>query len=477
MDFSDRCVVVGSGATAVSACYQLIKAGIKPVVIDSSNLNRDDIEPGNPILGKWKSFNGSFETYKQVHDFGVKYEDEVSIRPSFTKGGFTRVWGATLELDEQEFEDSPVLEDVRKLLRWNNFANLEVNLRGKLNDFIFRFNRINEDYEARRSHLAINVNGEGEKCRNSLQCFDKCPNNAIWFAGDIIESWSREGKIDYFNGILIEKFSQDSKINLHVRDRLNDKYVLHAQSLFLACGPISTAVILIRSGISDRLLIQDSHTIFSGFFSFRTLRDTHRQNALSKWWVRKTKNPVVAMQIHEPSALHIDKLIARLPKVIRNGKLARFLSNYIHPVVIYFEPDMSGRIIVEKLEKPKGNLSDYRCDILVRTELREESERSIRSSLKKIQILFLKHGMYLPIFLTKIGVPGDGFHSGAFLKRGIDISETGEIVGFKDIFVVDASSMRQLRVGSFTPTLMVHAGEIARHYAKTKKFMSEESSK
>jgi hypothetical protein len=98
---------------------------------------------------------------------------------------------------------------------------------------------------------------------------------------------------------------------------------------------------------------------------------------------------------------------------------------------------------------------EYR--IRVSTHISKTNSRIIREKLIGTSRSFIKLGLYLPARLTPIGVPGDGYHTGAFLRVGKDIDESGQLIGFKGIHILGAASLPKLPLGSITPTIMAHA--------------------
>jgi hypothetical protein len=110
-----RIVIVGSGPSALAVAAAVVKNGYKPLVIDASiggiNPNPDEFQAGiggaSRKISKGspgrKSWLGSDIPYRQHPKSVLRFQNPEPV-PSYSFGGFSRIWGASCsfyhELDE-----------------------------------------------------------------------------------------------------------------------------------------------------------------------------------------------------------------------------------------------------------------------------------------------------------------------------------------------------------------------------------------
>jgi len=192
--------------------------------------------------------------------------------------------------------------------------------------------------------------------------------------------------------------------------------------------------------------------MFVAAFSLRKRRHQETIN-LSQWWIKKTKDFKVVAQIYAPDKKFAPIAVKKMPQFVLFKKIiAKLLVAHMHPMLVYFDSRISGTI----------NLSTNKSDILVMSKLDKVQRRSIRRALMGLRLNLMKVGLYIPFFVFKVGYAGTGFHSGSFLKYGVDINEFGEIYNYEGVHIIDASTLPTIEPGSITPTIMINAVRIAR---------------
>lgn len=442
-------VVVGSGPAAVACCAELISRGIVPLVVDAAgNLDFDEDDYEKIKSKNVKTYGEDHLTYSQLKKAKLNYNEDLSLRQSFSVGGFSRVWGATLDIEENDY-DKEVIEKVKELLRWSNYRDLPENCNDKVNKFIITINDRNSTFVASRAKLAINGIGENS-CKHSLRCFDKCPNNAIWFAGDYITQFISLQKIEYKGNLLLVRLeSKTDRVELF----FENGEIISAKQVFLALGPIGSSTVLIRSGFRNDFQLRDTHTIQSALLSLRRISENKRQNALSKIWIKGSGlQGNFYIQMHLRSRIHVSRLQENLPRFIRFVWVAKLLSHFVYPILIYLNEDISGRILIDSKES----------HISINPELNEENKKIIKMCLVDVQKFFFSLGFYLPISQTKVGNPGDGYHCGGSLILGKHIDINGQLIGLPNVYVVDSSSLQRIPLGSITPSIMANSIKITK---------------
>jgi len=446
---SNRVVVIGTGPSALACCSELISHGIKPLVIDASGQHEIDENSDQIIHEKrLKTYGLDYTTYSQPKAAKLIYDTKLSVRQTFSFGGFSRVWGATLDMDLEAYEED-VIDKVKELLGWNDYLELKENSGDKVSKFIDEINQHKKHYTATRSRLAIKGVGDNS-CKNSLSCFDKCPNSAIWFAGKLFEDLVTHKEVDYVGNLILTQLQINSG-QLDLIFANGDS--IRAQKVFLALGPIGSAAVLVKSGLYDSLRLRDTHTVHTALISMRRITQTVQQNALSKIWIKSSnKNGDFYIQMHQHSQIHLERLIDKLPPCMKFKRLAKILSRFVYPILIYSNEDVSGDILISS----DGN--SIRIDPIFPSE----KKKKIKLNIREIRKFFFSLGMYLPISKTEIGQPGDGYHIGGSLRLGEHINSNGELISLSNVFVVDSSSLQQIPLGSVTPTIMANSIRITK---------------
>jgi hypothetical protein len=468
-------VIVGSGPSAAIVAEFLVSKGITPTIFDAhSDGSLDEDDRKKLQIYEMKSHLGSLDSYYQSKHSNLNYEEHLTVRQSFKFGGFSRVWGSTLaffpNIGQWPKIIQPEPEDylfTKNFLDWNSSSYYDPTVEFDTTypqNYIDKINSLSGNYFAQKSVLGISSKG-ANKCVNLNVCLTGCPVDSIWFAGNPLNKLILQGKVKYIPDSFLHSIKRaavqemesgaegaGNRNILLFRDPKGEFFEIKASQVFLGLGPIGTAALLIRSQLFENVKVRDTHTVYAGVFSPQK-KNFESNNNLSKWWVKKTSHPVASMQIYSPDVRFADRLMRQIPKIFPFRKIfARFLSRHLHPMLIYFDMSISGTI----------ELQSFNSEITVKGILSKESKKQIRQSLRQLMFEFLRIGLYLPIFVIKTGVPGSGFHSGAFLKFDQDVNEFGELYDFKGIHFVDSSTLPDIYPGSITPTVMLNAVRIAR---------------
>jgi len=452
----NRPVVIGSGPSGAMAAFALCAMGQRPIIIDSELLiPRNDDEESKLNSMSLKSYFGSFATYYQNPNSDLSYASDLIVRQNFTVGGFSRVWGGTLDFfhdinewpselrpNQQDFDLVRQCLDELKLENCNERYSPQFKIEsGKVTSL--------KKYEACDSLLAVARTGRNS-CENNRLCLTGCPNDSIWFAGNVINKLIESDMIDYYPGYFLNTIeSSGSGSILHFVDPSGQSFETSPDKCFLGLGPIGTASLLIRSGVKDEIIIPDNHTVFTGAIKLKK-NPPPSGNTLSKWWMRKTVFPEVAIQVYEPDYRNIQRLISLFPIFEKFPKVAKFITSRIHPMIIYFDSSISNSMIMSR----KNN------GLFLHGENRKRNNFYARIELLKLMFELARIGRFFPFFIGKLSKPGAGYHSGAFLKLGVEVDSLGQIA--KSIHVVDSSVLPNLRPGSITPTIMLNCARIVR---------------
>lgn len=477
--------IVGTGPSGIAAAAALIKLGVKPVFIDAGDLtngmvitasNRQNLKtksaaitPTNPGQKAWF---GSYEAYSQHFPSRLEFAQGLHVRSSNSIGGFSRVWGATFEFWPSDprwaRESFPIEEDfaaIRNLVA-HSTTEFTTNTKpftmltgaqtssGIYRQMISRGAKLEPSISP--STLAIKTAGP-RACTVCSKCLDGCPQDAIWFSGDQLESWLREGKATLQSGLKVDSISEThNQVTLNCISEAGSVLKIRANRVFLASGALGTAEIVIRSGLVNEVEISDTSTIFTAAIGLRSEKLGLPGHSLSQFWLKWTDGSPIAAQIYAPNESNLQRLLSRFPMFRALGQLLSPLVMRMHPVVAYLDSSVSPRLNVKSVGgviRVTEVLNDKYSD------MRKLAVRKIRRSLRL-------GGLFVPPVGTDFSPAGTGYHHGSSFPMGTKADNLGRISGWRLVHVVDSSVLPYLNVGSITPTVMANAHRIVRESVK-----------
>lgn len=472
-------LVVGSGPSAVAVCATLIQSGKLPIVFDTGIAQNSGFIPKNPKykelkidshVQKNKKWFDSYVPYLQWHESNLLIEKELNICQSFGFGGFSRVWGGTFDfyenLNEWPVGSIPIPDDiklVKKIVPHSQTSSSSLHTGESIqgcdfSDFFYQKIFKQKNLRTKKSTLAIN-NRENDKYKCDLQgsCIKGCSKDAIWFSGNEMAEWIKENKIVYFPNFFLEKIIGRGKNTTLVFSHENQTILLKDfLRVFLACGPLGTGAILVRSGVKKSIEIKDTATIFFAALSWRKKNNLESHHSLSQWWVELAGSRQMRAQFYSPSVENLKILFEKFRFVEKLPILQRALILRLHPFIFYLNSKDSNSLIMTEAE-------NY---VLVREEINSRQNRSIRSNLVKLSKELRKVGLFIPIMLMKVTPAGSGFHIGSSMPHGDSTDSSGRVPDWGNIHIVDASVLPTIEVGSITPTTMANAVRITREVLK-----------
>lgn len=481
-------VVVGSGPSGIAAAAAAIECGLRPVLIDGGRradtqaralqrltrlgLAREQQRRSEGYrrgLGH-KTWFGSSAATADGRALALDYANDVTARSSLATGGLSRIWGATFSFYESrarwpvgtEPEDRDIAA-IRALVpssetSWDESAQKET-VRGApasarvLKAFVANGGR--DAWDIMPSRLAIDSSPRGESsCRACGKCLSGCPWDSIWFAGDTVAAWSTDGRIDHRPGLVATTVAESPRgVRIQARDAQGGRREIQAARVFLACGPLATAAIAIRSGIAREVTIADSATAFAALVDPmpRRMTQAHR-HSLSQWWARDRGQHGAMVQVYAPDIHHGDLIVER-SRGLLPGAVARKIAGHLHPLIAYLDSDDSSWL--RMVRGPSGR-------IRVQAGPNEKPERLLRDALQQFASPLKKSGYRLLQSGISIPPAGAGYHFGASFPMGQGSDSLGRPSPWTRTHIVDASVLPHIEVGSITPTVMANAFRIAR---------------
>lgn len=488
-------LVLGSGPSGVAVCAELIAAGCKPIMIDggiepdhhaltikrqlatesprsiaadSGHVEQAPASPGQ------KAWFGSYAPYEQPAVGRMRYRNNLQVRASYGVGGYSRIWGGTFAFhtDYSRWPRTAIPENVdidrvRDLVPHGvtTWDDANAGRTGYLpgapasGESARRFMHadIEDAWNVQPSIVAISSDYlRPNACRGCGRCLTGCPYDSIWCAADQVQDWVRTGLLDYRPGFIVDRVSEIGEtVVVQARDASGSTTELRADRAYLACGPISTAGILINSGCATSVTIRDTATAFSAALRIGKPRpaDPQTHHGLSQWWVSRRDREDFLAQVYPPDVTHADKLLEKLPAGGRHfSRQANYLAGQLHPIISYLGCDDSDPLI---LRRSGGGIE-------VMGYTKKQTKAKFKAHLRELYRTLRKAGYLVPPGGTQFTPPGTGLHIGSSFPHGSATDQLGRLAGLARTHIVDASVLPFIQVGSITPTAMANAVRIAR---------------
>lgn len=465
-------VIVGAGATSVAVLSGLEQKGVTRVlVLDSGSHNQTAATPeianvnGRSNLGM-KSWLGSFAAYG-TSGFKPDYlRNGVYAQPSRYLGGFTRVWGATVDFQdttmglEEGLAITPGdIELVLGILRpsmtsFEDEGNSPGRVVGsKASGKIFKklLAVKASSWRLKPSNLAIDTAGGSYSCQLRGTCIEGCSLESIWFARN--EILNNHKNIQLETGKLVTSLGEINGVP-YVEARCLDcmnLFRVSSKRVFVASGPIATGIILMNSGVISELELSDTATAFGVGFSLRWSKFEKGHN-LSQFWITDILDKNISAQVYPPSRVFAGRIADRLPRGFLFKWLALTLSHFVHPVIFYNKSGDSAKLKLSKTDD----------QIQISGQANEKYNKIFMKRIAGLGRFLWKAGLIVPLPLVQLTPPGTGYHSGSSIPMGEKTDALGRVLNFESVHFVDSSVLPEIQVGSLTPTVMANAARIVR---------------
>jgi ferredoxin len=469
-------LIVGTGPTGVATGAALIDRGITPVFIDSGSFpEKNTLDKVHVDLGGNQTINlrknvarktwfGDESIYVPHPGSTVSHEAGIEARSSNGVGGYSRVWGATFDFpnayDNWPPFSAPEQVDIDAICKlvphatttWKDPKPNSLIGSGLIGEINAKSKKLKSNiWKHQPSKLAINVVSESRGCIACALCLTGCPTDSIWYSGDVLREWVSQGKAVLITGHHVQSYVEfeNHVAVLALNSEKSIEFI--AEKVVIAAGPLGTAAIIARSFPSvSPIRIHETTAIFSAGFSLRPERLDSPRHSLSQMWI--SRNQFMA-QIYGPDSGNLIRLISRVGWLNPFRALMKPIISRMVPMICYLGQKSSssllvqntgGKIFVTKGDKAK-NLNAFMNLWLLSTRL-------------------LRLGVFFPWFFSEISSSGSGYHMGASFPMGHKSDFLGRLISTesKRVFIVDASVLPEIQVGSITPTAMANAYRIGR---------------
>jgi choline dehydrogenase-like flavoprotein len=324
------------------------------------------------------------------------------------------------------------------------------------------------------SRLAVQAEGAGGKpgCVQCGKCIYGCPYDFIYNSAQTLEKLRGNVAFSYRPGVVVEQLEEVSS-QVEVRGRNLDgtgSFRMRADRVFVACGVLSTARIMLASldAYEQPIHALDNCYFLLPFVRYRGMPEAIRErlHTLAQVFIEIVDPAVGPQRVHlqvytynelfqEEMARMMGPSRGALP-LIRRGVLGRLLliQGYLHS-------DLSGRIRLVLRRAGPGEAAGL--------ELTGEPNPRTRPALAAVgRRLWAERGSLkgFPVSrMARVGLPGRGFHTGGtFPMRAnpgpFEVDVLGRPHELTRVHVVDASVFPSLPATTITLSVMANAHRI-----------------
>ena len=522
-------IVIGSGPAGLAVTIALLSRGYKVTMVDKgekldnnlnliktaiascqSNIERKDLieafkEPGR------KAFRSS-EDHKKL-SYGSKFpyfnehiQNNARITQSLAFGGLSNVWGAAIlpyrdsELDgwpnsiKQEMPQhySEVMKIIPLTIR-ENVSGLSfplyskeyqlINLGNQAKKLYAHINNNKDDLEKN----GINIGGarlavgnkkllSNQGCLSCGLCMYGCPYDLIFNSAEVINRLKENNNFTYLENHRVLICSEETngvKINVDI-DGVYKEIV--GEKIFLACGVIGTAKIILESMslYNKSFRIKDSQ-----YFTFPFITDfknmelqEDKVNTLSELFIHFYEindfKVNAHLQIYGYNDLYYEIFKSKFG-VATASVIKPLLTNLLKKMMAvqgYLHSKNSSEMILT-LNKISNNLSKVAVQGVVNTN----TQVYIQEILTRIKINKKIIGGFPITKMLNIGLPGEGNHSGgtfpmASKPSGFETDVLGRLKNWNKIHIVDSSVFPTIAPTTITLTVMANAHRIGINHDK-----------
>ncbi len=456
-------LVIGSGPSALAFLTSEKLKRYSVCLVDSSirykstyekHLSESDLYDLH--LGDKKSFYGQIE----ATDYSMEIDDVdgLTVSNSFMLGGLSNVWGGATEVfNKNVLKKMGIFHDLKNsqqemtnLLKVRKESLTENSL---IKDIYTKIAKECISIKPVRSKLAIN-----SECVKCGSCMYGCVYGAIFNSKHEYDRLA--ASYNRMDGYFAEKIITGQNFNVVKLVHINSlrKYEVRAKKIVIACGPINTARLILRSFDQvESIRIADSQSFYIPMLSKKLANIFRKQKKdsteLSKFYLKsKVGSDLVHGQIYTFGPFlrnHVRKIlgIRFLPKIF-------FANALLYQGFLSSEKSSSGKMIRSGTQK-----------IIFKVDQRYDKD-FLRLVISNIKMNFKKAGVITFSLFKKIVPIYGAYHFGAIqvARNGKNFRpdpSNGTIEGLPGIHLVDASVFHYLPSGPLTQVTMANSRYIA----------------
>ncbi len=498
-------IIIGSGPAGISAASEILQNGKEVAILDVGNEIEDEkkdfvksyletknirnfkeeVERSKKKLPKYFDPNLKFP-YGSDFVFNIDENEKIShdlnsnTLSSNAKGGLSNIWGTLsspffkkdienwgISYDEFYREKNKVESIIPISSSKDNLGKFfdteigtdhtfDVSLASKeVLDFL---KTKEEDLNSSgfffgRSKFAVSNKYSFNKlnCQKCGLCHYGCPYECMFNAKNllntIIEKFPNE--LTYNQSIFVKTFEKKENITyLDVENTItNESKQYSCENLFIACGPILTASLVLRSKIlqQKKIEIKESQRFYFPAFYLGKSDDNLKElkNTLPELFFEIYNKEISSKSIHlqfytfndlmlKPFETFFGKFTKYLVKIFP------FIFNRLTVIVGYIHSDHSSDIIIKDISE--NNDSRH----FIGSKINKDSKNVVNKCVKFLKKIFMKKFIIIPK-LVALNLPGSSYHYGGSFpmssskKKETSTTLNGELYACKNVFILDAS--------------------------------------
>jgi len=467
LDLSDSYVILGSGLSAISTVHGIYDNKYdneKKIFIIDAGLTKDsdlsfsnrvhDLRAPSPKF-KIKANHYIYDTFKSMLKISQYGFEAVG---SLAKGGLSNIWGGTIQpYKNEELSKFPYsFDEIQDI-----YAKILNILIGSKNQVLIN-NENSKEKELIFSDpiLAINKDRNSRNSCNLNSCNDGCIicNKNIFNSKDEIDELINLNKIEYMPGLYIESIKLEGKYYSIKCIEIYSKHVINIRASIIYCclGTISTSkIILGMLGKNSDLPLLTTPGASFFIFSFKNFHKKNHSILSSKSFSGKLNSNNYEGNIFPFSENLVCSYFGEFLGGILNFLFRNLIFSKLFIANLYFDSDMSLSRI---------NYDDN--GIKINAETTSELKKFFKKVTRVIKKKFLSNGLMIIPFTCKLLTPGQDIHYGGSIPmknnpKNNQCNLNGELKGFKNFYISDASSMPYLASKGQSFNSMVNSYYIA----------------
>jgi len=517
--------VIGSGPSALSASLALLRRGATVTVLDAgatldqrrtelvTTLQESEPEDWNSAIVDELVSNptvairdvprklvfGSDYIYAKDHpDGSIEHEGGVDAHPTFARGGYTVAWGAAmLPIDDCDMADWPIAKaelepSYRRALAEMPLSAVDDGLARHFPLFRdrpvaldlppesgalladlerMRGGESSTNFLFGRSRLAVNGSAEAGGCHYCGLCLHSCPYGAIYGTADKFDTLTREGRIEYVGGVIVQRIAEHPD---HVQlefARGGEHSTRVFDQVFVGAGAIgSTRLMLDSLQLYDEpCILKQSHKFVLPLLRFRRHRiGWPRVNTLSSLFI-ELKLPTLSDHWAHVQVSPMNDLVLRrfgVDPFSASGSCPLWLAPILARLMVAWcsmHSDHSSSIEVSLIaEGPRGHRT---------LRLRHRPADAERCYSRKLAYALARKGpKFRTICLAPLRIeslPGAGNHVGGSFpmanspRTRFQTDVLGRPQGLRRVHLIDSSVFPSIPATTLLLPIMANADRIA----------------
>ena len=525
-------IIIGSGPASVTAAAEILENNRKLTILDigneietekkkivneyleTKNINKlkKQINLSKKKLKKYPDPNlkfpfGSDFVFKILKDENIEHSTNINTLSSNAKGGLSNIWGTLSSpffrkdidhwgLTYEEFykyKDKvlnliPISSSDDNLNKFfdikigkNHTFDTSLTSREILNFFDDNENEINNDgFFYGRSKFAVSnkYSYENTNCKECGLCHYGCPYDCMFNSKILLNDLilKHQEALTYKKNIFVKNFSKkNNNIELETVNKLTNKIQFYnCENLFIGCGPILTASLILRSKIlkSEQVTVKESQRFyFPAFYMGKECNNLNElKNTLPELFFEiyniKVSSKSIHLQFYTFNDLMLkpfEKFFGRFAKYL--VKIFPFVFNRLTVIVGYIHSDFSSEIIIKQISEKNTN------KLFISTNNNQQSKDIVNKCVNFLKKILKKKFIIIPQ-LVSLNLPGSSYHyGGSFPMSKSKIAETsttlnGELYEFKNVFILDASIFPDIPGSPTTFNIAVNSSRIINNLIK-----------